>query len=333
MQVLCFAHRLEALAFFDYSQCQNLRPNVFKSEDFYILITNEGMQAATESLTEFLALTLEITSVINLGAAAGNLNTLNINQVYPVRTLYRQKADTSMEFTSFTTKNVEANSDIISAESRIQSETESEKLFSFAQIIDREAWALASVSKRFKKDFYCFKYISDDATQKACSQVRDIADKISKSLLETYLSFQPNTKTIKQIDLPDGYHFTFTQKNDFEKLLQKISLQKNIAPENILTALPAFDAKKPKDRTKLLLEFLFEQLDPFTHKIRNQLNQLTSPYQNESLKITYDKTLESDELELHLKFSTPEELKAMIENLKDFPYTSIQELLRGNDVE
>ena len=70
MQVLCFAHRLEAIAFFDYKPCQNIKPGVFKSVDHYILITSEGMQSATESLTEFLATNPEVTSVYNLGAAA-----------------------------------------------------------------------------------------------------------------------------------------------------------------------------------------------------------------------------------------------------------------------
>jgi len=256
-----------------------------------------------------------------------------MDQVYPIRTLYRQKIDTNMEFTSFTSNHKDSRLDITSTESRIQSADAAQKLFLFAPIIDREAWALASVSKRFKKDFFCYKYISDNATQEACTQVKEIAHKISKALLETYCKNTVDVKTTASLDTPNGYHFTFTQNVEFEKLVRKLSLQKNISSQEVLTSLPDCTAVKPKDRTKQLLKHLSEQLDPFTFKVREKLHQMIAPYQTESIKLKFDPTLESDELEITLKCNNPAELQTKIDMLKTFPYSSMQELLRGQDVE
>ncbi|MCB0349066.1 MAG: hypothetical protein KDD37_09525 [Bdellovibrionales bacterium] len=333
MQILCFAHRLEASAFFNHAPNKSITPYLFKADKYYILITGEGMQSATEHLTEVLATTPEINAVINLGVAAGNPEQTELNHVYPIRTLYRQRADLQMEFRSFTTQNKEAQFDVTSTETRIQSSEDANKIFQFSPILDREAWALASVSKRFKKDFFCFKYISDDATKEACSQIKDIAEEISLTLLNAYLNL-PTDKNENTEDLiPKGYHFTFTQKNEYEKLLHKISLKKNISPKQLIASFPTFNAKKPNDKTKLLLTFMQEHLDPFTFNIKQRLNEITAKYKNDSLKVSYDKSLESDDLELNIKFTSADDLANKLRNLDSFPFEKVLDLLRGKNVE
>ncbi len=333
MQVLCFAHRLEAIRFFDTEPCQNLSANLFQFKNFYILLTGEGLQSATETLVAFLATHPEVSTVVNLGVAAGNPQVLKLGSVYSIRTLYRQKSTTQMAFTSFTTNDATAFTDLVSCEDRIHSTADAAALFIYAASLDREAWALASACKRFKKDFYCFKYISDDATKEACSQIKEIASSISEALLQKYLSFAPSHRSLAKFELPVGYHFTFTQKAEFEKLLPKVASKEAKSVSDILGSLPTFTASKPKDLSKLLLAHLHERLDPFTYKIRGRLDATIATCNQDDVKITYDRSLESDAVEILMRVNDAKDLEQKMKHVTAIPFEKIARLLRGENVE
>jgi nucleoside phosphorylase len=334
MRVLCFAHRLEASRFFELEAFETLNPQTYKGQTFYVLLTGEGMQAATESLTEFLATYKDTTQVLNFGVAAGNPATTTLGEVYPIRSLYRQKSNGEMEFTSFTSKAPKAKFDLISVESRVQDIDTATRLFTFAPIIEKEAWALASVCKRFQKDFYAFKYISDDATREACTQIKDIADEISAALVITYKDFIPQAFS-KLSDTPtlQGYHFTFTQKAEWQKLVHKISLKERVPATEIIASLPRFQALKPKDSTKLLLSYLQERLDPFTFKIKKQIETELIPFTKKDIKVHYDRTLETDNLDIYLQINSPKDMEQKLSALNQLPIEKISKLLRGENVD
>lgn len=333
MQVLCFAHRLEASRFFDLENFQSLNDHTYKGQSSYILLTGEGMQAATESLTEFLATQKDVTKVLNFGVAAGNPALTKIGNVYPIRSFYRQKASEDMEFTSFTSS-TQSTLDLVSVENRIYDAEKAQKLFLFAPIIDREAWALASVCKRFKKDFYAFKYISDDATREACSQIKEIAEQISEVLVTSYKELKLKT-IVEDIDIlnPAGYHFTFTQKAEWKRLLQKISLKERVSINEVISSIPPMQALKPKDRTKLVLSYLQERLDPFTFSIRKSIEDRLASFNKKDIKVNYDRTLETDNLDIYFQVKNTKDLQDKLSMLSELPLENITKLLRGENVD
>jgi nucleoside phosphorylase len=334
MRVLCFAHRLEASRFFELEAFESLNSHTYKGQSFYLLLTGEGMQAATECLTEFLARNNDITQVLNFGVAAGNPACTKLGEIYQVRSFYRQKSDTEIEFTSFTSKAQRAKLDLISVESRVQDKESATKLFSFAAMIDREAWALASACKRFQKDFYSFKYISDDATREACTQIKDIAEEISAALVLAYKDFLPaSVSKPSDIATPLGYHFTFTQKAEWQKMVQKIALKERLSTLEVIASLPQFQAVKPKDSTKLLLSYLQERLDPFTFNIKKRIESELQPFNKKDFKVIYDRTLETDNIDIYLQIKSPKDIEQTISTLQQLPLEKISRLLRGENVD
>lgn len=336
MKLLCFAHRLEASCFFELKNFKAINSHTFLCEDTYLLITGEGLQSATESLCHFLAQNNKINQVYNIGIAAANPAEIPIRQVYSIRTLYKQKNSDSMEFTSFTTSDTTATTDIVSTENRIQDPKTAQNIFSFAPMIDREAWGLASVCKRFQIPFFAFKCSSDDATREACSQIRDLAFEFSEKLYEFYQSHiqSPTAHEQDQLCTPANYYFTFTQKQDFEKLIHKISLKENLTPQMIISSISQPDEKiNKKDATKILLQNLKRRLDPFTYHTQETLDEIFKDLNTSKTKISYDRTMETDQLQLTAQISTLEDIEQLKKHLDKIPILKIHQILRGKHVE
>lgn len=106
MKLLVFAHRGEAQAFFnqwDFAPVEFYFNGLFKTKNYYLLITGEGLKDASEKTVAVIAnFKEELDEVINIGIA-GSLNPkLKIGDTAWVRSSYAQNAE-RCEFKSFTT--------------------------------------------------------------------------------------------------------------------------------------------------------------------------------------------------------------------------------------
>ena len=165
VKLLIFAHRGEAQAFFNEWELLPVSfffTGLFKNKDHYLLITGEGPKEASEKTVAVLAaFKSEISEVINIGIA-GSLNSkLRVGDCVWIRSSYAQNAK-ACEFKSYTTNN-HNNIDCITAYSRITTSEDKKFLSSFADIVDRELWAIASASHLFKIELSALKLISDES--------------------------------------------------------------------------------------------------------------------------------------------------------------------------
>lgn len=163
--LLLFAHRGEAKTFFTHDNLQpfsQIFPRAFENSRYYLLITNEGFQETTENLTHFLAIHHnQISKIINMGVAGSLNDKTTLETVYPIKTIYGEN-----EFKSFNIQTPDACHDLISSKTSVDDSEKAKTLSSIASIVDREAWAIASIAKKFNLDFYCYKLISDRANSK-----------------------------------------------------------------------------------------------------------------------------------------------------------------------
>ena len=165
MRLLVFAHRGEAQTFLKAGKWDSIQApyqGLYKSEHEYLLITGEGPQNATEKTAYALGSNQEIKEVINLGIAGALDKSLELDRIYQIRTCYAQQADSPL-FKSYTTDEYKEYIDCITTHERIISETSADKLRPFAQVVDREAWAIASVASLLNKKLrYSIIYLISD---------------------------------------------------------------------------------------------------------------------------------------------------------------------------
>lgn len=162
MKLLTFAHRGEAQHFLKYDNYKSLDlefNGLYKNEENYLLITGEGLESTNEKMNAFLLQpNLSISHVINLGIAGALDENLKLDSIYSIKKIKKENSDET-----FLTANVFANTDCISASSRVHNNEYSKQLAEQAQIVDRELWACAKVCSKFNIPIYSFKLISDYA--------------------------------------------------------------------------------------------------------------------------------------------------------------------------
>lgn len=189
-KLLIFAHKGEAGHFLkanSFTPVDFFFKGLFESPDFFLLICGEGLQNASEKTVSVLThFNNQIIEVYNLGTAGSLSEKIIKDQIHWVKTCYAGSTE-RQEYKSFTTQTTNATINCLSALERIETPESRVKLSSFADIVDRELWAIASAAVLFKMPFYSLKYISDDLKSDNFSQeVINLAPLISVKL---YLEF------------------------------------------------------------------------------------------------------------------------------------------------
>lgn len=332
MDLLTFAHRGEAKAFlreFPFKPVNFAFEGLYLNERKLLLITGEGIQAASEKLSAVLGAYSDIEKIFNFGVCGALEGKFNEGQIYPIRTCYMEK-NSSMEFKSFSTQ--EKNGvDCVSAHQRVLDVGYGKYLSYFAPLVDREVWAIGSVSSLFKKPFYSYKYVSDNADgEEICQVVSSKAEEISEALLNYFLKleFTPNIKGI----FPElkGLHFTTSQKRLYKSLLKKLEI-KGLPLERIINiyeinALPL----SPKQKAARVLKEMEASLFPLNEKIKNNLQNIIAPIEEEGIKIKLPKNFEIDEIEVGSVIKNQNDLKKLIGVLKEFPLDKILKAFKGS---
>lgn len=348
MKLITFAHRGEAQAFFSaysFTPVEFFFDGLLKSEDYYLLITGEGPQAASEkTICVLAALHNDISHVYNLGVAGSLNHKLKKYDLLWVRTAYAHHAE-RLEFKSYTSQNPKAFTDCLTAFNRVLNPIEKQKISHFADLVDRELWAISSAAHLFKKPFDALKIISDELNEEKdiensdiCQFIKAEAPVFSDKLMHEFnLSQRSIKKEIaaipKHLFLGDThFYFTISQERKLLSLLEGLKL-KRFSIESLpnhpdILAIMEL-GKSPKERTKLLLQFLSDQLNPISVKIRNSLNHCLDPLHEANIQTGFDVDFEEDWLNLSMRIHSTRDLEKIKNALKIFSYQDYKRIFDG----
>ncbi len=284
MRLLTFAHRGEAQVFLkreNYKSISFFFDGLYENGGDLLLITGEGLQKTTEKTAAVCAsYNKKISHVINFGIAGSLSPELTLGEIYSVRTVYKEN-----EFHSFTTRGMTSRTaphfDCISALERVVNDEKAAKLGCFAQIVDRELWAIGSLASLFKIPFRSHKLIADQflfqtGSQTSCFDLRERAADFSEKIYDYFYQNLKSEKiesslSEKKVQIPEGFYATVSQSQKLETLAQKLALKWRISPHQIFERVNLETLKKeekhPKKRTTFLLKLLNQKLVPDLQKI------------------------------------------------------------------
>lgn len=341
MRLLVFAHRAEAQTFLKQANYKSLESKnfpIYKNEDSYLLICGEGIFNALESTTAALSKFEDIRVVLNFGIAGALDEQSELDSIVEIRTCYAILNDV-VEFKSFSST-ANTKLDCITSSSRALDRDKAIKLSPFANIVDRELWAIAKSSSNFSVDFRSFKLISDEpykqeSSESICEVVKDKAEYYSDKLYKKYLSLidHPIVETKYLVEDYKDLYFTISQYRSYStlltQLLTKYDSEKSILELVELDKVLSLDLL-PKQRTSVLLEKLRELLTPFNSKLQAQLATVLSPLHEARIKTTLSKNLEADQFKISATIQNEVELKKIARALTNLDYQSYKSLMRGN---
>lgn len=351
MKLLVFAHRGEAQAFFnewEFLPVEFYFTGLFKNKNYYLLITGEGPKYASEKTVAVLSsFKQDINEIINIGIA-GSLNPkLKVGDIAWVRSSYAQNAD-KCEFKSFTTKN-HTSIDCITAYSRVATKEERKYLSAFADIVDRELWAIASAGHLFKVETSSLKLISDDSdSTDMCQLVKEEAPGLSKKLFNEFQNFENIAASRKPIELKTSksdsiddyllehpkFYFTTSQTRKLTTVLRGLALKKIVNDNEIKTIANKIiedyaTEKTSKELSKILLQDLSERLNPLNTKIREKINQSLKPLLDSGATVSFDPELEQEYIQINYQIRNTKDQKRLMLSLEQFNYQKIRDIFKG----
>ncbi len=344
MKLLTFAHRGEAVAFLassNFSPVDFYFDGLLKSNDCYLLITGEGPQNASEKTITVLAnFNQEISEVYNLGVAGSLTTKLKKYDLTWVRTAYAHHAE-KLEFKSFSSPSTRAEFDCLTAFVRVVDPNEKQKFSLIASIIDRELWAVASAAHLFKKNFYSLKVISDDliaSSEDICKFVKEEAPKFSQILFKGFEQrefIKPEISSpLLSTSFTDDplFYLTTSQERKLHSLLEGLRL-KGFSLEEILNFKEVREIKAqeklPKERTRLLLQYLIDRLNPISAKIRESIEDSLTVLKEAKITPSYDPSFEDDWLGISVRIQSSRDLEKVKNALKIFSYEDFKKIFNG----
>ena len=331
MHLITMAHLGEAQGVIELFNLSRITPSLFRGENLTCLITGEGpMEAATRTASQLGQINYQ--KVINLGIAGSLTPGLPLESIHPVRSIYLA-IDGKPQFKSF--KSLEAGLDCITSFERILDSQKAVPLSGIGQLVDREVWGVAMAAKEAQVSFQAYKLISDQAgTLGACEIAKDKAQEWSKELalhLKKILSVSETQETSFQLA---GFYFTFTTENQFKQLLKKISYRDDQSIEDVLSSLPINEIINamplPKERTKSLIKFMEEKLDPMKKSLEAGLKDWKRPFESKGITLQTDPSWESAEVKVSFTVSGQEDLLQKLDTLTKLELTPYHKLRDGS---
>lgn len=349
MNLLVFAHRGEAKAFINelsFKPFHNqLKIDLYVNENCYLLITGEGHSNASENLSLTVGLLNEkLENIYNFGVCGSFDTKISKGEILRVRTIYRE-SNGKIEFKSYTTAFDNPQYDLITTDERKLNQYSSDLLDTYAPLVDRESWSLASVCKRVKIPFYAVKIVSDHIGKdvNVCEFVKENSLLWSESLLNWYQSHQASSLPSVQFDheeeinsfidnIKENFHFTLAMKRSLKSLVEIAKRQDidilNTLKEHSLDKLISLE-QKPKDKAKLLIDLAWETLHPLEKKIKDQLNQIELSHSHFGLNLKFPPTLDASHFSIHANISSKEQLYEIIKELKKIDFDKINDIELG----
>ena len=343
MNLLIFAHRKEAEAFIDHLHFKPINfyfDGLMKNDRDFLLITGEGLTAASEKTVAVLSqFRSEINQIINLGIAGGLNPKLKKGNIYSIRTSYA-KFNERPEFKSYSSNHSSPEYDCISLNQRALNYNNKKDLIPFADLVDRELWAIGSSAHLFKLPFLSFKYISDELNdEEFCKLVIQESEIISRQLLQHYLELdkiyfeKSNILSKSSIYNHSSLYFTVTQSRQLDhylNLLKNKNFDDNLFLEkreikNILSL-----EISPKEKSKLVLEQLLLEVNPIHQRISQVLNEEIGKLKKVGLQAQFDKTFESNELMITFKVKNNSDLEFYLKSLSTVDMNRFEAIFKGD---
>lgn len=335
--LICFAHHGEAQAFlsyFDFKPKNFFFEGLFESEKYFLLLTQEGEQSTSERITAVLsALHDQIQDVVNLGIVGALSSKLQLEEIVHIRTSYGFQ-NNEPKFKSFPLKGTH---DCISSEKRVINRELAEKLSCFAQVVDRELWAVASSCHLMKKSLSAIKIVSDNpliqSSSEICEPVREKALVFSEKLLQEFLKTEEKLATTeaptRDIFSSPYFHFTVSMKHQYEELSSRLNTHDEL--EAIASKLQ--NEKIPaKVRTQKLLQELRSLLNPLQRKIQQRTEDLKTEMAKKNILIKFSENFETNEIQFQFAANNSQELETKVESLKEFSFEKAHKILNGQDL-
>ncbi|MCB0279890.1 MAG: hypothetical protein KDD94_10325 [Calditrichaeota bacterium] len=337
MHLLVFAHRGEAQVFLSELKAKAVQGfnDLYQSEEDLILICGEGsQQAAIASATIISVYQQELDLVINYGIA-GALSKQLKKSIYEVRTVYAEQRSSLVEFKSYTSAS-DGKIDCISSVDRVITDQQSSYLHSFADLVDRELWGIASACHYLDKPFKAFKLVSDFAgSETSCFDIKHQAIDFSQQLFEYHQSNGRKIPEHKEPDmnLPDGFYTTVSQQRTIKSLLTKLALKRKSDSQEILADIEISkllsEDISPKKRSARLINYLTEQLNPFNRIINSNLNQSLEPLLKAGVNVSFDENLENPEIRFQGSIVNQRQLEKLRTGFNLFDLDDFNNVLNG----
>jgi len=190
-QLLVFAHRGEAQVFLNRGRFRKFEAGIkrlYENDRSFLLITGEGVQAATEKLSDICdAVPGQISRVINFGIAGGLSAPCQKGHIFSIRKVYREETN-GHKYPALCSADKNAVVDCITAAERVLAPEYGQRLSTTAPIVDRELWGYAAVCQAYGLPFLAYKLVSDCAGEQiALADMRSRAPEISRQLFDLYL--------------------------------------------------------------------------------------------------------------------------------------------------
>jgi hypothetical protein len=350
MKLLVFAHRGEAQAFlntYDFVPVEFYFTGLFKSNNYFLLITGEGTKDSSEKTIAVLSsFRVQITEVINIGIAGSLAPHIKIGTLIWVRSSYAQ-VSTRPEFKSYTF-NYHTKTDCITTNSRVTSSEERIKLSSFADIVDRELWSIASAGHLFKVDTLALKLISDNSDNlEICQLVKSEAPLLSLKLLGEFQNYEalmqnkmPKNLEVESSLIQDFFlnhpklYFTTSQTRKLISVIRGFTLKKIITNEELIKLSNQIIENNVNDKTskeisKILLQLFSEMLNPINAQIKEKINTTVKPLIDSGAVVSYDLDLEQEYIQINYQMRSSKDQKKLMLALEHFSYQKIKDIFSG----
>jgi len=343
LPLLIFAHRGEAQSFLKLDNLiatNTLFGNLYTGSDYYLLITGEGFHCALEKVAACCGLLgQKIDRLINFGICGSLSDQYKIGEIISLRTIYFAHGE-KLQFKSFTTADNSACVDALTVTERVLSPTLESRLVVYADLVEREAWACASVANLFKHPFYSYKYITDrvaNNSQEICQHIKDSAEHYGQQLYQFYRSLRQTVPVERATLAPpmlEGFYFTASQQRKLASLLKSLSIKVpdfSLAQDQSRQLLQKIreHTAHPKHRTQELLENLEFQLNPFKKVLTERIHNRLKPLEEAHFQVSYDKQFESDQLKLTASIDSTKQIMQLIDGLKKFSWEDYQKIFTG----
>jgi hypothetical protein len=336
--LFCFAHRGEAQIWLESAKWQALTTNLYQ-DDYknYLLITGEGPWEASSEL--FRAFTCDLPRdqrylIINIGLVGAFAHAdLEIGQIVLPQTFHLAYPKGEMEFQTFSFDSSLLKSfpslmnaslkkvDLVTSFERHHQESAAiEKMKLFADVVDRESWALAQCAKSLQHPFISIKVVSDQITQMHNVRVCDfVKEKAESFLIKLWPFFDQHffqeTITLPLMasshinleleDLTKHLYLTHSHRQQWHELLKKMANHLNENEQNKIVQnlhLIINDQHfRPKEKTKMIIELIQKTLDPEKWSWILQLQALQKTLQ-EHFHIHLSAPQQLEDLTLKLSF-------------------------------
>ncbi|OUR96782.1 hypothetical protein A9Q84_10600 [Halobacteriovorax marinus] len=343
MQLLVFAHRAEAQTFLklgNFKSVETTGNDLFFNSESYLLICGEGTMAALEMVSASLGLLKgKVTSVLNFGVAGSLSKKVIVDEIYEVRTAYAE-IGSQIEFKSYSTKSTSLL-DCISASNRVVNSEYAQHLSCFAQIVDREYWAIARAASNFTITFKAYKLISDNALENnsdepICELVKTNSEYYSDRLYKHYKSLNSEVTNVEEKRLIDSYkdlYFTVSQYRQYRTVLKSL-LSKYESEDEILKRVGMSIILEmevlPKQKSQMVLEKMRELLTPFNTILNGKINTVLSPLKRANIQVKLSKNLESSMFNINASIRSESDLLQISTALSKFDFEQYQKLLKGD---